>query len=458
MLDDTILGKIVADKQQTLIELKQSRPLASFINDVTESDRDFYSALRAISPAFILECKKASPSKGLIREPFDLDEIAQAYLPWASAISCLTDSKYFQGCMAYLKQVRDQVSQPVILKDFIIDSYQIYLGRLHGADATLLMLSVLTDDEYKPLADLAHQLGMGVLTEVSTQDELERAIALDAKVIGINNRDLRDLSIDLERTVELGKQIPADRIIVSESGIYTHQQVRDLHQTAHAFLVGSSLMSQPNVSRAASKLVLGEHKVCGLTRTEDAAAAFKAGAVYGGLIFAEKSPRCINTQQARHVMAGAPLQYVGVFVNHTPAQVAAIANELKLSAVQLHGGEQPAHINELRQLLTDGIAIWKAHGVTDCLPEFDQWSVDRHLLDSRIGSQSGGTGTTFDWQLLADVDVSNIMIAGGLNPQNAAQAAALNCAGLDFNSGVESAPGIKDHNKIDSVFSALRHY
>ncbi|MBD1391309.1 bifunctional indole-3-glycerol-phosphate synthase TrpC/phosphoribosylanthranilate isomerase TrpF [Neiella sp. HB171785] len=458
MLNDTILGKIVADKRDTLVTLKQQRPLDSFVADVTPSDRDFYQALRAVSPAFILECKKASPSKGLIREPFDLDEIAQAYLPWASAISCLTDSKYFQGCMAYLKQVRDQVTQPVILKDFIIDPYQIYLGRLHGADATLLMLSVLTDDEYQPLADLAHQLGMGVLTEVSTQEELERAIALGAKVIGINNRDLRDLSIDLNRTFELGEQIPDDRIIVSESGIYTHQQVRELHRTADAFLVGSSLMAQDDLNRAVSNLVLGEHKVCGLTRPEDAAAAYSAGAKYGGLIFAAKSPRCISPEQALAVIKAASLDYVGVFVDEAPEQVAAIANQLKLAAVQLHGNEDGDYIATLRPLLSEGTAIWKAHGISDAVPDFERWPADRHLLDSRIGNQSGGTGQAFDWQLLADVDLTNIMIAGGLNLANAAQAAALNCAGLDFNSGVESAPGIKDHDKIAGVFNALRHY
>ncbi|MCM2679489.1 bifunctional indole-3-glycerol-phosphate synthase TrpC/phosphoribosylanthranilate isomerase TrpF [Echinimonas agarilytica] len=458
MLEDTILGKIVDDKRDTLVHLKAERPLSTFREEVGTSDRDFYTALRAIKPAFILECKKASPSKGLIREPFNLDEIAQAYLPWASAISCLTDTQYFQGCMAYLKQVRDQVTQPVILKDFVIDPYQIYLGRLHGADATLLMLSVLTDDEYNSLADVAHSLGMGVLTEVSTQDELERAIALNAKVIGINNRNLRDLSIDLNRTYELGEQIPSDRIIVSESGINLHQQVRELSRVADAFLVGSSLMSQSDVSIAARQLIIGSHKVCGLTRAEDALAAQGAGAEFGGLIFAEKSPRYISAAQAKDVMAGAALKYVGVFVNEDINTVANLALELGLSAIQLHGSESAQYIAQLRDRVGQNIELWKAHGVTDSIPDLNIAQVDRHLLDSRIGQQTGGTGTQFDWSLLKGIDLSNIMIAGGLNPDNAAQAAALNSAGLDFNSGVESTPGIKDHHKISSAFEALRHY
>lgn len=458
MLADTILGKIVNDKRNTLVTLKQERPLEHFIDEIQPSDRDFYRTLKTVQPAFILECKKASPSKGLIREPFDLDEIAQAYLPWASAISCLTDTQYFQGCMAYLKQVRDQVTQPVILKDFIIDPYQIYLGRLHGADATLLMLSVLTDEEYQPLAELAHQLGMGVLTEVSTQDELERAIQLGAKVIGINNRNLRDLSIDLNRTFELGQQIPEDRIIVSESGIYNHQQARHLAQVADAFLVGSSLMAQPNVATAARKLILGNHKVCGLTRAEDAFAAYQAGAEYGGLIFAEKSPRFVTPAQARLVIAGAPLQFVGVFVNEPEARVAQLATDLKLVAVQLHGSEDQTYIRQLRALLPDGVEIWKAHGISQALPELSDYDVDRHLLDSRVGNQTGGTGQAFDWSLLQEQDLTKVMIAGGLTPDNAAEAAALNSAGLDFNSGLESAPGQKDHQKIASAFAALRTY
>lgn len=457
-MSNTILDKIVADKRNTLITLKEQRPLDTFIEQVTPSDRDFYAALQHKKPAYILECKKASPSKGLIRSPFDLDEIASVYKHWASAISVLTDSQYFQGEMAFLKQVRDQVSQPVLCKDFIVDAYQIYLGRLHGADAILLMLSVLDDETYQTLADVAYSLNLGILTEVSNQQELERAIALNAKVIGINNRNLRDLTIDLNRTRELAVQIPDDRIVISESGIQTHHHVRELSQYAHGFLVGSAIMAQPDLQLAVSRLLLGENKVCGLTQAEDAKAIYEAGANYGGLIFAEKSPRYVTLEQAKQTIQGAPLNYVGVFVNAPLQQVCNYAQQLGLSVIQLHGKEAPDYITELKSMLPEGVAIWKAHGVETSLPSLNEYHVDRHLLDAKVAGQCGGTGQSFDWALLPDEMRSNIMLAGGLNPDNATTASALGCAGLDFNSGVESAPGKKDHTKVKAAFAALREF
>ena len=461
-LQETILGKIVDDKLLWVEERKQQQPLIKFKDELVESDRHFYQALDQDKSVFILECKKASPSKGLIREDFDLDLIAGVYKNYASAISVLTDTKYFQGDFEYINKVREQVTQPVICKDFIVDPYQIYLARYYKADAILLMLSVLDDDAYQAYRDTAHSLNMGVLTEVSNEHELVRAIALNAKVIGINNRDLRDLSIDLNRTKELAVKIPADRIVISESGIYNHQQVKELSQFANGFLVGSSIMSQPNIDRACRQLILGENKVCGLTHARDAADVHKAGAVYGGLIFVEKSPRFVALEQARLVMLGAPLMYVGVFQNEDIELIAYTAKSLGLSAVQLHGDETPKYIKILLTVLPKSCEIWKAHGISDTLPTFEKYNVSKHILDTRVGTQSGGTGQVFDWSLLDsqnnNIDKSTILLAGGLNPENAQQAALIGCAGLDFNSGVESAPGKKDADKLNRSFSAIRQY
>ena len=457
-LQQTILGNIVDDKVSWVAERKASQPLASFIAELEPTDRDFYAALSGKPTKFILECKKASPSKGLIRPEFDLDLIAGVYKNYAAAVSVLTDEKYFQGDFNYITKVRSIVTQPVICKDFIIDEYQIYLARLHQADATLLMLSVLDDAEYIALAEVAHSLNMGVLTEVSNEEELARAIALDAKVIGINNRDLRDLSIDLDRTKVIAPKIPSDRIIISESGIYNNQQVRDLANYANGFLVGSSLMSQDDVDLACRRLILGDNKVCGLTRPEDAKAVYEQGAIYGGLIFAPKSPRCVNLATAQDVIAAAPLAYVGVFVDEQVYLVAQLANHLGLAAVQLHGSEDDSYIEMLKVLLDNNTQVWKAHGVSEQAPNLTQTKVDRHLVDSKIAGQSGGTGQTFDWSLLTPEDCSQIMLAGGLTPDNVQDAAKLGCLGLDLNSGLESAPGIKDTNKIIAAFNALRNY
>ncbi|MDN5971343.1 MAG: bifunctional indole-3-glycerol phosphate synthase/phosphoribosylanthranilate isomerase, partial [Enterobacterales bacterium] len=197
---ETVLNRIVRDKA-VWVEARQSQqPLESFRGSIEPSSRSFYDALAGNRTAFILECKKASPSKGVIRENFNPVEIATLYRDFAAAISVLTDEKYFQGDFDYLRQVSSTVHQPVLCKDFVISEYQIYLARHYQADAILLMLSVLDDEQYQHLAAVAHSLNMGVLTEASNEEELDRAIVLKAKVVGINNRDLRDLSIDLNRT------------------------------------------------------------------------------------------------------------------------------------------------------------------------------------------------------------------------------------------------------------------
>lgn len=451
-----VLAKIVQDKYLWVEQRKIKQPLASFQALLTPADRSFYDALSPDKTRFILECKKASPSKGLIREDFDLDYIASVYHQYADVISVLTDEKYFQGNVEFIPRIRGQVSQPILCKDFMVDPYQVYLARHYGADAILLMLSVLDDQQYQQLARIAHQLGMGVLTEVSDHAELTRAINLEAKVIGINNRNLRDLSTDLNRTKQLAPLLPKGAIIISESGIYHHQQVRDLAHYASGFLIGSSLMAEQNLELATRKIILGENKVCGLTHADDAAKAYQAGAVFGGLIFVAKSPRYVTIEQARLVMSGAPLHYVGVFQNHPLQEVVDIAQQLSLAAVQLHGDEDQAYVDQLRMQLANEIEIWKAYGVSDSKPKTLQRHIDRHLFDSQVGAQSGGTGQAFNWQLLDEVN--NVMLAGGISPDNAQQAASLGCLGLDLNSGVESQPGKKDQQKLNLAFSAIRHY
>ncbi len=363
-ISQTILGKIVAAKQEWVAARKLAQPLESFQGALIPSDRDFVGALKAGSTRFILECKKASPSKGLIRDDFSpgghrrhLWQIRHRHLG-------ADRREVLSGDFAFLPRVRSRVSQPVLCKDFMIDPYQVYLARHYQADAILLMLSVLTDEGYRALFAVAKELGLGVLTEVSNEEELTRAIALGAPVIGINNRNLRDLSVDLNRTKQLAKDIPSNRVVISESGINHRAQVADLRHHAKGFLVGSSLMAEPDLEAAVRKLVLGQNKVCGLTRAEDAAAAHQAGAVFGGLIFVSKSPRYVDIPAARAVMAGAPLAYVGVFRNAQPATIVKTVDALGLAAVQLHGDEDAAYIEILRPLLPAGCQIWKAVGVS----------------------------------------------------------------------------------------------
>ncbi|KAF6668918.1 bifunctional indole-3-glycerol-phosphate synthase TrpC/phosphoribosylanthranilate isomerase TrpF [Pantoea anthophila] len=450
----TVLEKIVQDKAIWVEARQQQQPLSTFQNSIEPSSRHFYDALQGARTAFILECKKASPSKGVIREDFDPAAIAGVYRHYASAVSVLTDEKYFQGDFAFLPIVSAAITQPVLCKDFIIDPYQIYLARYYQADAILLMLSVLDDEQYRQLAAVAHSLKMGILTEVSNEEELERAIALQAKVVGINNRDLRDLSIDLNRTRQLAPRLSHGVTVISESGINSYADIRELSHFANGFLIGSSLMEETDLTAAVRRVTLGSNKVCGLTRAEDARAAYEAGALFGGLIFAEGSPRQIDTATAQSVIAAAPLRYVGVFRNASVSDIVTQVSALSLSAVQLHGDETPAFVADLRAALPATVQIWKALRIEGHLPARDWPHVDRYVFDNG----NGGTGQRFDWSLLQGQTLNNVLLAGGLGADNCVEAAQLGCAGLDFNSGVESAPGIKDARKIAAVFQTLRAY
>ncbi|MGR6981403.1 bifunctional indole-3-glycerol-phosphate synthase TrpC/phosphoribosylanthranilate isomerase TrpF [Testudinibacter sp. P27/CKL/0425] len=461
----TILQKIVADKQQWIADKQAAFPLAQFQAKVKPADRDFYQALsqgNAQQPAYILECKKASPSKGLIREDFNPAQIAKVYQHYASAISVLTDEKYFQGDFDFIAQVRSVAPQPILCKDFMISEYQVYLACYHQADAILLMLSVLDDDSYRTLSDLAHELGMGVLTETSNQAELERAIALNAKVIGINNRDLHDLSVDLNRTPPLAKQIPADRIIISESGIYQHQQIQQLKPYVNGFLIGSSLMGCDDLDSAVRQVMFGENKVCGLTREQDVQAAYQHGALYGGMIFAEKSPRKVSLEQAEQLIHAAPLRFVGVFQNQALDYIAHIAAQLKLFAVQLHGNESHEFMQQLREKLPAGCQIWNVISVDidnhEQIKLADDPLIDRFLFDSKVQGQQGGTGLIFDWTLIPANIKKRTILAGGIKLENIEQALIQGCLGVDVNSGVESAAGIKDAEKIAVLFEKIRQF
>ncbi|QDP00876.1 bifunctional indole-3-glycerol-phosphate synthase TrpC/phosphoribosylanthranilate isomerase TrpF [Thalassotalea sp. PS06] len=462
-----ILQKIVEDKRIEIAQRKQEFPLASFIYTLTPSQKNFYGALSEENAGFILECKKASPSKGLIRDDFNVEEIADIYQNYAAVISVLTDEKYFQGTFEYLQQVTQRVSCPVLNKDFFVDEYQIYLARYYGADGVLLMLSVLDDEEYLTLSELAHSLNLGVLTEVSNVEETERAIRLNARLIGINNRNLRDLSTDITRTFELAPMIPEDRLIISESGIYHNHQVREIAPAVDGFLVGSSIMAQADIDLACRTLIYGNHKVCGLTQVEDAITAASEGAVYGGVIFVEKSPRYVEPKQAKAIIdavtaKGLALNFVGVFADDDIEQVQRLANVLKLSAVQLHGSEDQAYINTLKPGLPSGCQIIKAVKVIDAAPELnsDELGNDLYLLDN----YKGGSGKAFDWQLIEDSDAlfNNSFLAGGLAPDNLDKALTLlvnqEFYGLDMNSGVEGSAGVKSPEKVALAFRKIRRY
>ena len=256
----TVLDSIVQARRERIDELR-ARFGHLRAEDLERSQRSFSAALRTRSgqgrspqPALIMECKAASPSRGTIRSDYDPASLAAQYAPYAAAVSVLTEPDRFNGSFDDLAAVREVVDVPVLCKDFIVDEVQVLAARSLGADAVLLMLSVVPDDVYRELAELAHSLGMEVLTEVSTPQEMHRASALGAEVIGINNRDLRTLETDLARTEEMAPLAPAGVVLVGESGVGAAEDVRRLSGLVDALLVGSSLSGAPDPAEAAREL------------------------------------------------------------------------------------------------------------------------------------------------------------------------------------------------------------
>lgn len=453
-----MLAQIIAHQQNVIKRLKSQLTLADVLYNVTPTARSFSAALSKKN-SFILECKKASPSKGQLCEQYDIPSRIALYNTHADAISVLTNQHFFQGHMRDLAIARQHTHLPILCKDFVIDPIQIALARYHGADAILLMLSVLDDSNYQKCAKIAQQLNMDILTEVHTEKELERALKLNAKVIGINQRSLHDLTIDRGVIQKLVKRIPKDIIIVAESGVRNHKDIQSLSTLVNAFLIGTVLNQSSNVLLTMKQIIFGDVKICGLTSKTDAKLAYQEGAVYGGLNFVPHSSRCISLQTAKAIATATSLQLVGIFANQKIEYLVETAIHLNLKAVQCHGLESDAYLNILRQQLPNNVEIWQALSAQKPLPKRISNNIHRVVIDNQSGTKFGGTQQSFDWTILEGCPyLDKVMIAGGLNPKNCLKAKSMHAGGLDVNSGIESAPGVKSPTKVRHFFETIRRH
>ena len=429
-----ILTEIVTNRKRHIDGIRERVGHVSF-DTLRYSERSLYNALGAPGASYIMECKSASPSLGTIREDYKPGEIASVYSRYASAISVLCEPDYFGGDYDHLATVAATTHLPVLCKDFIVDEVQIYAARYFGADAVLLMLSVLSDEEYTHLASVAESLRMDVLTEVIDEDEAARAAKLGARIFGVNHRNLHDLSIDLDRSARLAALAPAGAVVVAESGIRGAATVRRLGGHSDAFLVGSQLTSQPDIDRACRDLVYGPNKVC-------------------GLIFEEASPRNVSRETAAEIIAAEPgLDYVAVS-RRTEGYDHLV--QPGITAVQVHAPYQGS-IEAERELLARvraevEVQVWRAIDMTgpnDAAGVAEL--VDKLVLDSG----AGGTGERFDWSRIPTTDA---LLAGGLTPDNLADALRTGCTGLDLNSGFEDPRGHKDAAALRRGFATIRDF
>ena len=256
----TILDEITDNKRIEVAAARNKFPLRDLKRKLGGCPpvRDFYRTLKPEGNLRIIaEIKRASPSKGVFREDFDPVSIARSYRDGgASALSVLTDEKYFKGSLDYLGNIRSEVDIPLLRKDFIVDEYQVYESRLYGADALLLIVSSLEKRLLGDLLDLTHSLGMNAIVEVHDEDELSAALDAGCRIVGINNRDLKTFEVDLSVSRELAKMVPSEIVVVAESGIRDSRDIKRLRESGvHAFLIGETFMKAPSPGLMLNELI-----------------------------------------------------------------------------------------------------------------------------------------------------------------------------------------------------------
>ena len=417
----------------------------------------------------IAEIKRASPSKGVIKKELDPAQLARAYVRGgAAAISVLTEEEYFRGSLDDLRAVCEIGALPVLRKDFIIDEYQIFETAAAGADALLLIVAALDDDQLLRFRLITEEeLGMDALVEVHNSSEMIRAERCGATLIGINNRDLRTFSVSLKTSEELARIAPAEAILVSESGLCSGHDLKRLSEVGFSgFLIGEALMraKDPAVAlqtfiRDASEKELVRVKVCGITNLNDAQMCVRAGVDMLGFNFYRPSSRYIAPQEARRIIDQLPatVTSVGIFVNEeSPEKVVSLAELAGVAAVQLHGEETPSYCRALENCFVIKALRVREDFVAETVSEYGANAI---LLDAFSSTARGGTGDQFDWSVARQTlpFVSKLFLAGGLTPENVAPAVAfVRPYAVDVCSSLESAPGEKDGERVRAFVAAVR--
>ncbi len=464
-----ILDQIVTQTRSDLVQRQQEIPLEEVrARALSQSaPRDALVALRAGNKVHVIaEVKRASPSKGLLALNFDPVGLARTYqASGASLISVLTEPHFFQGAPAYLSAIKEAVTLPVLCKDFIFDEYQVYEARAWGADLILLICAMLDDAPLRHLLGVAHGLGMRCLVEVHDAEEARRAVEAGAMIIGVNSRDLRTFEIHPSLIRELRPLIPTDRALVAESGIHSADDARRLARYGiAAMLVGESLVKSNDIPGQLASLLRGANrdiqvKICGLSSAQHLRTAVEAGADLFGLVFYEPSHRYVTPRQARELVhtlgeARAQVEAVGLFVNKEASFINEVAEQVGLDIVQLHGHETPEFCQQITRPVLKAIPMRAASDLGK-LAAYRE-STWRLLLDTPTPGW-GGSGEAHDWNLTRQAaQQQRILLAGGLQPDNVAEAIAqVQPWGVDVSSGVETDK-VKDEAKMRAFIQYAR--
>ena len=448
----------------------------------------FEAALRQQDFNFICEVKKASPSKGIIAEHFPYLDIAKEYeVAGAAAISVLTEPDFFKGDKKYLQEIASTVKIPVLRKDFIIDEYQIYQAKVWGASAILLICACLDVPTLTKFRELADSLGLSSLVEAHDEHEVQMAIDCGARIIGVNNRNLKDFTVDVQNSVRLRNLVQDDVIFVSESGLETPEDIQVLRDNnIGVALMGETFMRSPNKVEKLAYLYGPTYytpkvKMCGISNVETIPAIIDAKPDYMGLVFAP-SKRQVTVEQAKTLVeelykqnvvgnnseveqtepvtsldtaSSETIKTVGVFVNETVENLLKIAEEVKLDVIQLHGDEDESFIQILKE--QSNVEVWKAVQVRSAA-DAEKWidsSADMLLFDAYHKDERGGTGEVFDWSSLDEFE-RPFMLAGGIDSTNVARAIrTVRPYGIDISSGIETN-GVKDDEKMKAFTNIVR--
>jgi indole-3-glycerol phosphate synthase / phosphoribosylanthranilate isomerase len=465
------LNRIVTQTRSDLVQRQRECSLEEMRQRASAQPRprDLLAAFEPRSQVhMIAEVKRASPSKGMLAP--DLDPVATALLyeaNGAAAISVLTEPHFFLGSPDYLTAIKKAVNLPVLRKDFIVEEYQVYEARAWGADAILLICAILDDTQLRSLLHLAHEYQMRCLVEVHNREEAQRAVDAGARIIGVNSRDLTTFKMNPYLLRELRQIIPADRVVIAESGIHTGADARRLARyDVQGMLVGESLVKSPDIAAQMHTLLHEANagtqvKICGLRTAEHIHVASEAGADMLGFIFHEPSHRYIQSQQIPILLEGVQLtreqtmpDLVGVFVNKEADFINDVVEQAGLHFVQLHGNETPAFCQRIQCPVIKALHI---HNKDD-LQQIERYKdVSWRLLLDTPTPEWGGTGMTNDWELARQAaQKARILLAGGLTITNITAAIEqVHPWGVDVSSGVESNKQ-KDTNKIQTFLATIR--